>query len=498
MTKTGRDDLPPLTRRGLDPDTEEMRRWGYRMVDLLVEDLERLDGRRVGRSHQPDDFAKLDEPLPEAGRPFDECLDFLEEHLLPGLTRVNHPRFHAYLPCAGTYVGALGSFMASGLNSFVGSWLGGGSMAHLELVVVRWLAEAIGYPVDGSGLLTSGGSMANLIGLGAGLSHLDTPAHEIIVHLSEQAHTSCAKAARTLGVPETNLRMIPCDGSFRMRADALAQSLERSGANGGGPSIVCASAGTTNTGAIDPLREIAALCRHRGAWLHVDGAYGAFAAVHPRLRPLFDGLEQADSLALDPHKWLYSPMGTGCVLFRRHGDAERAFAASGDYLRDTQKPGVINFFDRGIELSRPARALGVWLLLRSQGLARLRDEILEDVRLARLAERLLAAVPQLEIVEPAQLSVVAFRFAGSRSSEKAQALMDATLASGTLMISTTELGNETVVRFVVMNHRTTEEQVRASVAEIARVAAEIAVAADGGVPASETVVERPTCHTQGH
>ncbi|MEM1248344.1 MAG: aminotransferase class V-fold PLP-dependent enzyme [Acidobacteriota bacterium] len=473
MSTIGPGEIPPLPRRGLDPSPEEMRRWGYRLVDLLVDDLSSLGEQRVARAHAPNDFSQLDEPMPLSEQPFDECLDFLEAHVMPGLTRVHHPRFHAYLPCSGTYVGALGNFLASGLNSFVGSWLGGGSMAHLELVVVRWLAEAIGYPTEGSGLLTSGGSMANLIGLGAGREFLGGDPQRIIVYLSAQAHASCAKAAQTLGVPAQNLRTIDCDDSFRLRTDLLEQAILEDQVDGSTRAIVCANAGTTNTGAIDPLHAIADLCESHGAWLHVDGAYGAFAAAHPELRPLFQGLERADSVALDPHKWLYSPMGTGCIVFRRPGDAERAFAATGDYLRDTQKAGVVNFFDRGIELSRPARAVGVWLLIRSCGMERLRQEILEDVRLARLAEELLASVPQFEIVEPAQLSVVAFRFTGHRSSEKAQELMDATLREGEIMVSTTELRGETVVRFVVMNHRTTEEQVRRSVEVLARTAAEI-------------------------
>lgn len=447
---------------------------GYRLVDLIVSDLSGLSERRVSRRHRREDFSELVEPLPEGPAGYDESLEFLSTHLIPGLTRVNHPRFHAYLPAAGNYVGALGTFLAAGLNSFVGSWLGGGSMALLELVVLEWLADLIDYPKHGSGLLTSGGSMANLIGIAAGCSAKSEVRGRLTFYASRQAHASCQKAALTLGLERQNLRLVDCDEQLRMQPDDLIRCIEADLDAGLIPAVVCANAGTTNTGAIDPLRRVSEICRRFELWFHADGAYGGFAAACPSIRDRFDGLTEADSLALDPHKWLYAPMGVGCVLFPSPGSAEAAFVSSGDYLRDTKRDEEVNFFDRGPELSRPARALSVWLSLRTVGAARMREEILEDLRLANLAQRLIASIPCLEIAFPTSLSVVAFKFRQDPESARAERLMEATLDSGELMISTTELDGRTILRFVVMNHRTGETEVRRSIAAIERLATGIA------------------------
>lgn len=443
-----------------------MRRLGYLVVDYLVADLERLSESRVSRRHEAADFAVLHETLPRSPSSFEDCLRFFDQHAVPGLTRVNHPRFHAYLPSAGSWAGSLGSFLAAGLNSFVGSWLGGGSMSTLELVVLEWLAQSIGYPSDGSGILTSGGSIANLTGLAAARATAEGPLSQATVYVSDHAHASCEKAVSILGITPGNLRRVACDSAFRLDPRELRRRIDEDRNAGLAPLAVCASAGTTNTGAVDPLAETASLCAERDVWLHVDGAYGGFAAMNEGTRPLFDGMEQADSLALDPHKWLYAPMGVGCVLFRSRGAAERAFRAAGDYLRDTQNGDQVNFFDRGPELSRPARALSVWFSLRSAGIDKIQEEIAEDLRLAQLASRLLIENRHLELVAATVLSVVTFRFKQDTGSIRAQRLMESTLEAGTTMLSTTELDGLIALRFVVMNHRSSEVEIRRSVREI--------------------------------
>jgi glutamate/tyrosine decarboxylase-like PLP-dependent enzyme len=356
-------------------------------------------------------------------------------------------------------------------------------VAALELTVLRWIAEAVGYDPKAAGVFTSGGSIANLCALaaaraaveprGAGEAALAASGdrHPSRIYVSEQGHGSVEKAALLLGYPARALRRLPVDSRFRLRLDALAAAIAEDVAAGIVPLAVSANAGTTNTGSIDPLDGIADLCAERGIWLHVDAAYGGFAAICDQGRRKLAGMERADSLTLDPHKWLYSPMGTGCVLVRDRAALERAFHVSGEYLKDVPRDEV-NFFDRGPEMSRPGRVIAVWMLLRAAGLDALAEQVAWDLRLARLAEALLAEAPELEMVCPAELSVVTFRSRARPGEPEALRakrdieIMERTLASGELMISGTDLDGRSALRLVVMNHRTTEDEVRRSVAAI--------------------------------
>jgi glutamate/tyrosine decarboxylase-like PLP-dependent enzyme len=461
-----------------------MRRLGHRAVDRLVERLGALEQKPVaGRGSAADFAALVDEPLPRAGLGAEASLDFFFERVAPRMTKLDHPRFFAFIPSASSFYAVLGKLLDAGANPFVGSWLGGATVASLELTVLRWIAEAIGYDAGAAGLFTSGGSIANLCALAAARAAFESRPDadgrdeselraRASIYVSEQGHGSFEKAALLLGYPRDAVRGVPVDARFRMRVDALAAMLEDDRRTGRVPLAVSANAGTTNTGSIDPLPEIADLCRGHRVWLHVDGAYGGFAAICPEGRRKLAGMERADSLTLDPHKWLYAPMGTGCVLVRDRAALERAFRVSGEYLKDVPRDQV-NFFDRGPEMSRPGRVLGVWMLMRSAGLDALGAQIEWDLRLARLAEELLRALPELEIVVPAELSVVTFRCrtrAAETESQRAardSAIVERTLASGELMISSTELAGRSALRLVVLNHRTGEDDVRRSVAAIA-------------------------------
>jgi glutamate/tyrosine decarboxylase-like PLP-dependent enzyme len=450
-----------------------MRRLGHRAVDLVVDHLASLSAQRVARRGTAAQLAALvDEPLPRAGRGADDCLDAFFSRVVPGLTKLNHPRFFAFIPSASSFYAVLGKLLDAGANPFVGSWLGGATVASLELTVLRWIAEAVGYDPAAAGIFTSGGSIANLCALAAARARLGGDPASSAIYVSEQGHGSLEKAALTLGYPPGAVRRVAVDDRFRMRAGALAARIDEDRRAGLRPLVVCANAGTTNTGSIDPLPALADLCAAQGSWLHVDGAYGGFAAICGEGRRKLAGMERADSLTLDPHKWLYAPMGTGCVLVRDRAALETAFRVSGEYLKDVPRDEV-NFFDRGPEMSRPGRAIAVWLLLRAAGLDAIAAQVDWDLRLARCAEGLLAQVPELEIVCPAELSVVTFRTrARSGETEPARAardtaIMERTLESGELMISSTLLGGRTALRLVVLNPRTTEEEIRRSVGSIA-------------------------------
>ena len=291
-----------------------------------------------------------------------------------------------------------------------------------------------------------------------------------MIYVSREGHASVNKAASILGFSRDSIRTIGVDDSCRMNVEELAKAVTEDRQRGRLPFFVCANAGTTNTGAIDPLPEIADFCEQNGLWLHVDAAYGGFAAITPAGRELLAGMERADSLTLDPHKWLYCPMGVGCALVRDPLLLEQAFSAEGEYLKDLPDDEV-NFLNRGPELSRPGRVLSVWMLLRSTGRELLAEQIGQDMQLARLAADLLREDNRLQVDEPV-LSVVTFRhrLRDGESEELRSArdsdLMEATLADGRIMLSTTLLGGRNTLRMVVMNHRTTEQDVRISVDRI--------------------------------
>lgn len=482
--------MPHSRRPSIDPDPETMRALGYEAVDRIVDHLRTLGGQRVARRGTGADFAALvEEPLPTAGLGAADSMRFLFERVVPGMTRVNHPRFHAYIPAPSSFTAALGEILAAGLNPFVGTWLGGATVSALELVVLRWIAELVGYPSGGAGLLTSGGSIANLAALAAARAHAlgsadsggpgRAPSFDwarAALFVSAEGHGSMTKAAAVLGFPRDAVTTIPVDGARRMDVSALAAAVAESERDGRQPLAVCANAGTTNTGAVDPLEAIADFCGARRLWFHVDGAYGGFAAMTASGRRLLAGLERADSLTLDPHKWLYCPMGVGCVLVKERAALEGAFRAHGDYLKDLPADEV-NFLDRGPELSRPARVFSVWMLLRAVGRDAVAAAIEEDLRLAKVAAVLLAEDARFEVLGDPELSVVAFRLrarAGESEAARAardSALMEATLESGELMLSTTKVGGRSALRLVVMNHRTTEDDVRRTVRVIRETAA---------------------------
>ncbi len=462
---------PPTIRESLDPSPEQMRALGYRLVDRIVDYLAVLPGQPVAKRGTHDDFRSLvDEPLPVRPQDPASCLDFFFDQVAPGLTAVNHPRFHAYIPGPSSFVGALGAMLAAGTNPFVGTWLGGATASALELTVIRWVAEMLDYDPTAAGLFTSGGSMANLTAIAAARARHANREDPVSIYVSAEGHASVTRAIAVLGFSADVIRTVPTDDSFRMDSAILQSMIEEDLDSGRTPLCVVANAGTTNLGTIDPLPEIADICRDNGIWFHIDAAYGGFAALTPSGKKLLTGMQEADSLTLDPHKWLYCPTGVGCVLIRDRAALKAAFTTAGDYLKDVPE-NEVNFFEYGPELSRPARVLSVWMVIRSIGRDQLAHQVEEDMKLARLAADLLAKDDRLEVIPPT-LSVVGFRHRprpGESESDRAARdtkLMEETLASGELMLSTTLINGQSTIRFVVMNHRTTEAEVRYSVSRI--------------------------------
>ncbi|HEX5782601.1 MAG TPA: aminotransferase class V-fold PLP-dependent enzyme [Solirubrobacteraceae bacterium] len=424
----------------LPPD--EMRRLGYRVVDRIVDHFERVGDLPPIRVGQATDLqAALGGPPPEAPSDPDAALDALFEQVLPFIQHPDHPRFFARIGSPSNFVSVLADAAASGFNVFAGSWTGGSGPAAVELVVLDWLRELCGLPEGADGVLVSGGSVASLVALAAARERAPDDA---VVYVSSEGHASIPRALRLL---DLRYVVVPARNDHRLHPDDVRMAMV---AEGGTPFCVVATAGTTSTGAVDPLEDLAEL----GLWLHVDGAYGAPAALTGALT----GLEHADSLVLDPHKWLFQPYEIGCVLMREPGLLERTFSLSGVYLRDTMGEEV-NFRDRSVQLTRTSRALKLWLSLRIFGVAAFREAIAHGIALAEHAERVLRAREGWEVVSPAQLAIVCFRREGVDQTRLAAAMVD----DGFAAPSTTEVGGRVALRLCTINPRTMFEDIERTI-----------------------------------
>jgi glutamate/tyrosine decarboxylase-like PLP-dependent enzyme len=418
-----------------------MRRLGYRVVDRIVDHFERVGELPPIRVGQATDLrAALGGPPPEAPSDPDAALDALFEQVLPFIQHPDHPRFFARIGSPSNFVSVLADAAASGFNVFAGSWTGGSGPAAVELVVLDWLRSLCGLPDGGDGVLVSGGSVASLVALAAARERAPDDA---VVYVSSEGHASIPRALRLLGLRYV---VVPAREDQRLHADDVRAAMEGDGV----PFAVVATAGTTSTGAVDSLEELAQL----GLWLHVDGAYGAPGALVGAVR----GLEHADSLVLDPHKWLFQPYEIGCVLMREPGLLERTFSLSGVYLRDTIGEEV-NFRDRSVQLTRTSRALKLWLSLRVFGVAAFREAIAHGIALAEHAERALRARDGWEVVSPASLAIVCFRREGVDQTRLAAAMVD----DGFAAPSTTEVGGRVALRLCTINPRTTFEDVERTI-----------------------------------
>jgi aromatic-L-amino-acid/L-tryptophan decarboxylase len=436
-------------------------------VDLLVDRWAGLGELPVlGRGTPAELARRLQGPAPHGPESFERILEQLAGDVLGFVSNNDHPAFFAYIPGCGTWPGVLGDLVASACNIEASSWVQAAGPSQLELVVLGWFKQWIGYPQEAAGVLVSGGSAANLTALACAREALvGAMSDQVVAYLSDQAHSSMARAARVLGFRPDQVRVLPVDDGFRMRPEALAGAMAADLRAGRRPLLVAASAGSTSTGAVDPLAELAALCHQRGVWFHVDAAYGGFAALTERGRRWLAGLELADSVTLDPHKWLYQPFECGCLLVREGRRLEAAFRIQPDYLKDTEAAELeVNFSDLSVQLSRTSRALKVWLSLRYFGLDAFRAAIDRSLDLAQLAQARIQASAQLELLSPAKLGVVCFRRHPQGMDEEQlerlnQQLADGLADSGQGLVSSTRLGGRFGLRMCVLNHTSRAQDV---------------------------------------
>jgi glutamate/tyrosine decarboxylase-like PLP-dependent enzyme len=481
----------PQPVRDLDWDAGQARELTDAVVDLWAELLERMRELPVARPARAADVAReMALPVPEQPIAVAELADLLRPLVLEHSTLCGHPGFMAYISGSGTVPGAAADLLASALNPNVGGWTLSPAASELELHLTRWLAERFGLPDGSGGLMTSGGAASNMTALkaardahaGADVRRDGLGGLPLVLYASEEAHATIAEAADLLGLGERAARAIPTDEGFRMRVDALEAAIADDLAAGLQPFAVVATAGSTATGAIDPLTAVADVCAAHGLWMHVDAAYGGGAVLAPELRPLLAGTQRADSIAFDPHKWLYTPQSSACLLVREPARLLRSFSIDAAYVRDDADLSGrgLNIGELGPQWSRAFLALKVWLSLAAHGTAAYGRRIAHDVELARYLDERVRAHPDLESMCPVTLSIACFRYkpADAGIDDRAldilnERLMVAIRRDGRAFPSNAELHGRYCLRACLVNHRTEAEDVDALLEATLRLGAEL-------------------------
>ena len=453
---------------GLDMSAEAMHELAQRATELIVA---RITGLRDQAPWRGAPRATLEpllrEPAPEQGQDALAVFERVVRDVLPIAARVDHPRFFAFVPSAPTWPGVIADYLATGFNIFQGTWLGSGGPSQLELVVIDWFREWIGYPATGGGLFTSGGSAAILDALVAAREHHGAPLRPA-VFMSDQSHSALERAARIVGVRPEGIIKVASDEMFRIRPDELTRAVVDARDRGYTPIAVCANAGTTNTGAVDPLAQLATFCAREKIWMHVDACYGGFAMLCERGKALLEGMQLADSISLDAHKWLFQPFEAGCVMVRDVATLERAFSVHPEYLQDTRL-GMehVNFADRGLQLTRSFRALKVWMSIQTFGMAAFREAIENGMQLADRAGDYVRKSETLELLSPPSLGILCFRvrprqrhLPAARLDSVNEQVQAAVIADSTAMLSSTRLHGAYSLRLCIMSHQTTWQDVR--------------------------------------
>jgi aromatic-L-amino-acid decarboxylase len=463
---------PPRGAVNLELDAATMRRLTDACTEFATAHIASLSQQPSWDLDGASELARtLREPVPQQAVAFETLLGRFTAAASKSFNTAG-PGYLAYIPGGGLYPAALGDFLSLVTNRYVGVWNAAPVLVQMELTAVDWIRELVGFPTGSRGILTSGGSMSNLIALvTARRTRLGEDFRDAVIYVSEETHHSVHKAAIFAGFAERSVREIAVDERFRMRVDALERAIANDRADGRRPFAVVGSAGTTNTGAVDPLPAIAALCKREGLWLHVDGAYGGFFRMVSDGETLVPGLEDADSVALDPHKGLFLPYGTGCLLVRDHEALRRAHTFRAHYMQDLRETDeTVNFADISPELSREFRGLRVWLPLALYGAEAFRDNLREKLELARWAWNELRSEPGMEMLDEPQLSVVAFRVrppSGDANAFNAR-LLDRINGYRRVFLSSTRIRGQFVLRMCILHFRTHGAQIQNAIEDIRR------------------------------
>jgi aromatic-L-amino-acid/L-tryptophan decarboxylase len=459
----------------LDPAPEDMRAMGEAALDYLIGFYEGLGEAPAENAEGGLEVARrLRATAPETGGSFDEAFEEFRAAAEHSYEPAG-PGYLAYIPGGGLYAAALASFLGLGVNRFINLSMTTPGLAQIEQNVCRWICDLFDYPPEARGLLTTGGSMANLSAIvTARHTKLGEDFLDGTYYVSDQAHASLSKAARIAGLPRRALRTVPTDDQLRMDPEALRSMIREDRVAGARPFLVVPSSGTTNTGAIDPMEPIADIAADEGLWMHVDGAYGGFFILTDRGREWFAGIERADSVTLDPHKGLFLPYGTGSLAVRDGEALRSAHHETAAYLQDLDVEGEVpNFTEYSPELSRDMRGLRVWLPLKLHGVSAFRDALDEKLDLSAYVHDALAADPRIDVLWPPQLTVIAFRLAGA-DDETQKRFLDRINASKRVFLSSTVLDGRYTLRICIVNHRTHKDRIEECIEIIGRAAAELA------------------------
>jgi aromatic-L-amino-acid decarboxylase len=457
-----------------DMPPEELRRLASQVVDWIVDYLANVDDLPVLADVSPGEIRDaLPASAPDRGESMDDVLADFREIVLPGVTHWNHPSFHGYFAVTGSGPGILGEMITAALNVNAMVWRSSPAGTELEELTLDWLRDLLGLPRDFKGVIQDTASTSSLVALAAAREEGLPEARELglaaapraRIYASEEAHSSIAKAAVTLGLGRDGIRRIRTDDRFRMDVGALRAAVEEDRAEGIRPVAVVATIGTTSTTSVDPVEAIGELAREHRLWLHVDAAYAGAAAIIPELRPLFYGWERADSIVLNPHKWLFTPVDCSALLMRRPEAVRAAFSLVPEYLRTAEGDRATHLMDYGVALGRRFRALKLWFVMRYFGREGIVNRIREHVRLARwLADRV-DEDPAWERVEPAYFSTVVFRWAPAGvapedQDDATEAILTKLNASGRVFVSHTRLRGRYWIRLSIGNLGTTQDHLR--------------------------------------
>jgi len=441
-------------------------------VQSFIFSQENMKSQKVIQIADDETIAKLRKVgIPKEGRPVKKVIDEMMQEVYSNQNILQHPRCFAFIPGPVSLFSWLGDIMTSAYNTHAGSWLQSSSASCIEQEVIRWMCKQAGYPNTSSGIFVSGGSMANLTALTAARNvKLSEDKYGMgVAYVSEQTHSSVSKGLRIIGFRADQIRKIPTDTAFRMDMTLLKKAVIDDLTAGNIPFAIIASAGTTNTGSIDPLNEIADFCKKHNIWMHVDGAYGASILASSKYKKLLNGIEHSDSISWDAHKWLMQTYACSAILVKDKKNLVNCFHTRPEYLKDaTIEDGQTNFWDYGPELTRPARSLKLWITMQIMGTDAIGKAVEYGFQLAEWAEDEIKKHPNWEITSPAQQAIVTFRYDPAGLTEQQlnylnQQISQKILNDGYAGILTTELKGKKVLRICAIHPETTEEDIRSTI-----------------------------------
>ncbi|AOW16710.1 decarboxylase [Polaribacter vadi] len=463
---------------------EEMTSYGYKIVDQIVNHFTEVEHKKPVKkaSRKEMDTIFLSE-APDEATSADDVLDFVMKNVMPNSIIISHPKSFSFVPGPSNFISAMSDSLATGFNIFSGGWNIAPAAAELEIVTLNWILKIFNFPVEnGGGIFTSGGSMANLTALTtARRVKCGEDFSKSIIYLSDQAHSSNIKAIRVLGFKKEQIRIIPTDIEFRISINKLKNEIARDRLKGNEPFCIIATAGTTNTGTVDPLDTLADICEKENLWFHIDGAYGAAAMLSKKGNLALKGIERADSLTVDPHKWFFQPYEIGCLIVKDKSWLSGTFSEKPEYLRDIEgNESEINFYDYGIQLTRRFRALKFYMSIKTYGLNAFKKAVTYNIDLAEETEDLLRKSSNWEIVSQATLAIINFRYnpihlelPEDKLDKLNQEISSRMIDSREALLVTTILQNQVVIRMCLINPNTTIQHIKDTLNECSNFATEI-------------------------